>query len=175
MHPRNTDFDFSYVVMQLQSRLCGYAERSDKFPIMPVNLNQPSSLIFQKQGKPEVTFRFSICRRPPEINILRFPTGLCKQKKSLKRNELYTSLTVTPKGEDRSVSGLNRPLYYCGFPLPLPPRTSYLPRQQRGLKGCAGVCLSPPAGTSLRAGSPGSRGGLSQADRPQPAQLIAPT
>lgn len=53
------------------------------------------------------------------------------------------SLTVTPKGEDRSVSGLNRPLYYCGFPLPLPTRTSYLPRQQRGLKGCTGVCLSP--------------------------------
>lgn len=125
----NTDCDFSYVVMQLQSRLCGYAKRSGKFPIVPVNLNQPSSLIFQKQGKSEVTFRFPICRRPPEINILRFPTGLCKQKKSLKINELYTFPYCHSKG--RRPVGVRIKQTFVLLRLPTPAantRTSYLPR-----------------------------------------------
>lgn len=49
------------------------------------------------------------------------------------------------------MSGLHRPLYYCGSSLPLAnTRFPYLPVQQRGIKGCARVCLPLPAGRTAR-------------------------
>lgn len=74
--------------MQLQSRLWGYAKKKKKKKtdlIRSVDLNQPSSVIFQKQGKPEITFRFSICQKPPEIKILKISKrALETETKSLK-------------------------------------------------------------------------------------------